>query len=272
MLLLNPRRRRRKSKARRRAGRRKMSALQLKYFGKRRHSSAAPRRRRRRHSSARRSRRSVVVLRANPSRRRRRGSSVRRAFSSVRRRFRRSGGGASVRASLGYVISTAKNALAGGAGAVVADVAYAQALNFAPASLAPKIASRYSESGGVNLAYYGAKLGLVTALGVLASRFAPGGMRGYVARGVEGAYTVSAYEIIRLMMPANVALAAYASRGRRGVGYNNPARVLPSGANSRGVGAYASRRLAGLGSSSGAGSLSRNLSYGDARIGEAPVQ
>lgn len=286
MLLMNPRRRRRKAKARRAGSRRrrKMSALQLKYFGKRRRSGSSSRRRARRHSSARRGKRSIVIMNANPSRRRsRRRSSVR----SLRRRYRRNPiSSGALRLSLASVLDVAKRAAVGGAGAVLTDIAYAQALSLAPDNVKAAIGSRYSDTGGANFMYYGAKLGLAVAIGVAGAKFLPGSLKRHAAQATEGALTVGAYEIIRLMMPASVALAAYTARpsmGRLGrLGYMNPAAVAANPAertlNARNLSAYTgARRLSGMRGMRGmrgvnaSGSMTPTYYSGDTRVGEGAM-
>lgn len=266
MLLMNPRRRRKKG-ARRAASRRrarKMTAKQLMYFGKGRRRSRRSARRSARRSPA------VQVFASNPVRRRRR-----RSMASARRRYRRNpislrgiGSAVQLRASLGTVAKIAKNAAVGGAGAVLADVMMGNLLKVLPAGTIAAIGSRYSTDGNPNLAYYGTKLGLFTVGGILATNFLPARFKGFAAQAVEGAVTVGAYEMLRLMMPANVAL-----------GYYTSAQVLPgAGVNPqrRNLGAYvSSRRLAGLASSGSSAAADRFASIRpskETRVGEGGVQ
>lgn len=254
MLLMNPRRRRKKGarshrKARRSA--RPMSALQRKYFGggKRRHRRAS-------------SRRAPIVIQANPSPRRRRHAR-RTARRSFRRNPIRMPSGSTLKASLGSITRMATSAAVQGAGAVAADVVMGYALKLMPDTMVAKVGSRYGTDGAVNPAYYGVKLGLATALGIGATMFLPGKMKGYAAKATEGALTVGAYEIFRLMLPANIAL-----------GYYSPARVAGSGVPSPAgrMGAYTGRRLAGYGAGSAQSFPAFIARPSDARVGEAPVR
>lgn len=254
MLLLNPRSRRgrrRKAGARRRHRRsaRKMSAKQLKFFG--------PRKRRA-------SRRRSVPMLANPSPRRGRRRS-RRSFAAVKRRFRRNPiSSAGIRASVGGITGALGRAAVGAAGAVVVDALMAQASRFLPVSAS----SRYTADGKMNPTYYGAKLGLALAVGVVGARFAPGRMRGIVARGVEGSLTVQGYDILRSMLPPAM------------LGFYNPGRV--TGGNMAGmrgrvgrIGAYVNARPLGrLAASFPAGSAfsGKGVSLSDVRVGEGAMQ
>lgn len=261
MLLLNPRRRKRKSKSarrRHRRGARRMTAKQLKYFGPRKA---------RRHSK-RRARRRTITIQANPISRRSRRR-VRRSASRARRRYRRNPISASLgglRASLSSVQRVATNAAVGGAGAVATDLAYGALLRFMPDTLAQKIASRYGADGGVNFMYYAAKMGLAVGLGVAGSQFLPPKLRGYAAKGAEGALTVGAYEIMRLSMPV-----ALSSR----MGWYSTGRVAAGGsgiAQNRLSAYVGSRRLSGMGSSLPAGSaFSGPVNRADVRVGEGSI-
>lgn len=254
MLLLNPRsRRRRKGKSPARRARRRsrpMTAKQLKYFGKGRRRVAH---------------RSVAAFTPNPAPRRRRRS---RSVSAAPRRRRSRGfrrnpiNLGSLRGSFTNIGRVAVNSAIGGAGAVVADVAMGNALRFLPIDVVAKIGTRYGENGFPNPLYYGAKLALITGLGVAGAKFAPGRMKGMVVRGVEGAYAVAAYEMLRLSLPAGVALGAYANSARVVTGSG----VNPNAARS-GMGAYA--RLAGLGAQRGTMPAIRST---ETRIGEGAVR
>lgn len=256
MLLMNPRKRRRARKAARRA-RRPMTAKQLKYFGKRRHRRSA-----RRRSSA------PVVIHANPIRRRR---SRRSAVAVARRRYRRNPirmpSGSVIRASLGSVTRMATGAAVGGAGAVLADVSMGYLLQALPATLVAKVGTRYGADGAPNLAYYGVKLGMMTALGIAGSRFLPAKMRSYAAKATEGALTVGAYEMLRLMLPANIALGYYSAAP-----VVTGSAINPTGARRSSLGAYTGRRaLAGMGGTYHGSAMNADMGT-EGRVGEAAVR
>jgi len=247
LVLGNPRRRRAKRKATKRRGRRRMSALQLKYFGKGRKRRASPKRRSR-------TRRTVTITRTNPRRRRSRRS-YRRNPVSV----------AGIRATLPGITRAASNAVSGAAGAVVVDMAMGQASKILPANLT----SRYNAAGGINWLYYASKAALAIGLGVAGQRLLPGRMKTLAARGAEGSLTVQAYEIMRVVIPADVV----------NMGYYNPARVVGQGMNGLRrvgrVGKYLSPPgVAGMRASFPAGSAFSSGQGGavnEVRIGEGPT-
>jgi len=121
-----------------------------------------------------------------------------------------------------------------------------------------RVGSRYGADGSPNFAYYGVKLGGMVALGIAGARFLPGRMKGVAVRATEGALTVGAYEMMRLMLPANIAL-----------GYYSNAAISRGTPVSRNLGAYSGRRLAGLGTSSGSSASGSGL---EARIGENTIR
>lgn len=254
MLLMNPRRRKRKAKtSHRRRARRAMTAKQLKYFGPRRRRSS--------------SRSRAVIVHANPIRR-----SRRRHAAVARRRFRRnpirmSAMAGQLRASLPSIMHAGANALAGGAGAVGADIAMGQLLALLPASTVTSIGSRYDATGKPNLAYYGVKLGMTTLLGIAGAHFLPGKMKGYATKAATGALTVGAYEIMRLMLPAGIALGYYSASPVQSGG-----PVNPTGARNTRLGAYTGRRLSGMGASFPAGSAMRHVPAKEMRIGEGDIE
>lgn len=257
LLLGNPRRRRRKVRvhARKRRGRKRMSALQLKYFGKRRS---------RRHTRVRvraRRRSRTITLSPNPIRRRRRG----RALARIRRRFRRNPiNGARITATTRSITNAITGAATGAAGAIAVDVLMGQASRFLPATMT----ARYNAQGGMNVPYYGVKIGLALGVGILGAQFLPGRMKGIAAKLAEGSLVVQGYEILRSFVPPALLL-----------GYYNPATVTGAESLARrrssGMRAYLPRgsALGRLGASFGAGSAMRDLGINtnEDRVGEGQV-
>jgi hypothetical protein len=257
LLLGNPRRRRRKVHvhARKRRGRRRMSALQLKYFGKRRRHSRVRVRARRRSRT--------ITMSPNPihRRRRRRG----RALARIARRFRRNPiNGARIRATTGSITRAITGAATGAAGAIAVDVLMGQASRFLPANMT----ARYNAQGGMNVPYYGVKIGLALGVGILGAQFLPGRMKAMAAKLAEGSLVVQGYEILRSFVPPSILL-----------GYYNPAVVASQGQlaamRARKMGAYLPRRtaLGRLGASFGAGSANYGLGFDtkEDRVGEGQV-
>lgn len=240
LAVVNPsKRRRRRKSAARRHGRRKMTAKQLMYFG--------PRRKRR----VRRSRTYSMNMAPNP--RRRRSYGKRRAM----RRYRRNPVGAP-RFRMGYITSAVQDAAVGAGGALVTDLAMAQAARALPATMT----SRFSADGSPNFGYYGVKLALAIGLGLLGTQFLPGRFRKFAATGTAGALTVSAYELSRSMLPADLVL-----------GYMTPGRNAGMARYGR-MGAYLKRPGMGAYLPTGAVTPSGAMAYGanETRIGEGTIQ
>lgn len=196
---------------------------------KRRTRSAAQRAATRRMLAANRSGRAVH---RNPSRRRARrvrrnpSSRGRRTFSAIR--------SSSITALL-------KGGAIAGAGGVLNDILYAQLGRVLPASMmAPQDAA-----GGTNWSYFAGKVGSAVLLGIVGKKVP--GMRAHAARLAEGAIAITAYQIMRGMVPASLGLG--------GMGYYNPAPVMQA-RRIAGMGAYANvRQIApASGSAGGAGS------------------
>jgi hypothetical protein len=233
-----------------------MTAKQLMYFGKRRH---------RRHTRVRvraRRRSRTIIMASNPIRRHRRRG---RALARIRRRFRRNPiNGARIHATTSSITRAITGAATGAAGAIVVDVLMGQASRFLPATMT----ARYNAQGGMNVPYYGVKLGLALGVGILGAQFLPGRMKGMAAKFAEGSLVVQGYEILRSFVPPSILL-----------GYYNPATVASLDAARRGGGgrlrAYLPRTsaLGRLGASFGAGSANYGLGFDtrEDRIGEGQV-
>lgn len=235
LAVVNPSKRRRRRKlSARRHGRRKMTAKQLKYFGPRR------KRRVRRNPS--------YAPNTAPNPRRRRRSAKRRAV----RRYRSNPIGAP-RFRMGYITQAVQDAAVGAGGALVTDLTMAQAARVLPANMT----SRFSADGSINFGYYGVKLGIAIGLGFLGTQFLPGRLRKFAATGTAGALTVSAYELSRSMLPADLVLgyltpgrnAGVARYGRMGAYLKRPGMgaYLPNAQVPQGVMAYGNETRIGEG-------------------------
>jgi hypothetical protein len=232
-----------------------MTAKQLLYFGLKR---------RRRHSRVRvraRRRSRTITMSPNPIRRARR----RGALARIRRRFRRNPiNGTSIRATTSSITRAITGAATGAAGAIAVDVLMGQASRFLPATMT----ARYNAQGGMNVPYYGVKLGLALGVGILGAQFLPGRMKGMAAKLAEGSLVVQGYEILRSFVPPSILL-----------GYYNPAVVASqdqlNAMRNRRMGAYLPRRSAmgRLGASFGAGSAMYGTGFDtrEDRIGEGQV-
>lgn len=207
MLLINPRRRR-KAKANRRA-RRPMTALQLKYFGKRRRNPMS----------------------ANPhgrKRRRRPSASMSTSLHRSTRRARRTARnvGARIGFSLPALTSAAKVAATGAVGAVAADVLMGQAGKILPATWM----SRTNTDGSINWAYYGTKAAISVGMGVAAARLGGGRFGAFGKQAALGAITVQGYELLRMVLPADLVTLGYYNPGRIATGsVPAPGRVVQFG-------------------------------------------
>lgn len=193
---VNPRRRRRKSKAHK----------------SRKHRSAAQRAATRRLISFNKGKSAPAL---NPRRRRRSRAFRRNPTGRARSMF------GAVRSS--GAITLLKNGAIGGAGAVVVDIGMGYASQVLPAA----IASPVNNDGSANWAYVGTKTALALALGLFGRRIPVAGP--YVSQMAEGALTVMAYQIMRPMVPATIAL-----------GYFNPAPTMRPIAGVGGVRRYVS--------------------------------
>lgn len=236
LAVVNPsRRRRRRKSARSRRRVRKMTAKQLLYFG--------PRAKRGTHKKRR--RRARTLFASNPRRRSRSRRSV--------RRFRRNPAGMP-RFRAGYIMGAVQDAGIGAGGALVTDLAMAQAARALPDTMT----SRFTGEGSINFGYYGVKAAIAIGLGFLGTQFLPGRMRGFAAKGTAGALTVQAYELARAMLPVDLVL-----------GYMTPGHNAGV-ARMRRMGAYV-RRPSGI----GAYLPSPAMSYAAAnetRVGEGAIQ
>lgn len=142
---------------------------------------------------------------------------------SYRRSRRSSGRGASL--STGSAISLLKAGAIGGAGAVLVDVGMGQAAKLL-ASAVPSLSTPANADGSPNYGYYGVKAGLAIALGTIGKRFIPAPIADRMA---EGALTVLAYQFMRPLVPAGLALGNF-----------NPAPTMRRVAGVNRVGAYVS--------------------------------
>jgi hypothetical protein len=178
LLLINPRKRRSKAKR------------------------AAPKRAKRR-THHRRHAAPVVMANPAPRRRRSRLHAVKSRIKHARRKYKRN---PSARFSSNLIMGMAKTAAIGAAGAVVVDVAFGYAQSMLPTNMQTPV----DATGSLNPLYFLAKGGLAVALGVLGHKATK-----HAGQMAEGSLTVSAYQILRSMVPASVNL-----------GYVSPARPV----------------------------------------------
>lgn len=231
LFTINPSRRKRRAggkkrrSAKQRAATRKMLAAR---FG------VNPRKRRSKRRSRKSGKVAAYVKRA-----------VRRGRRSVRKMSRRRGRRSSMRFSTGNAVNLLKAGAIGGAGAVLVDIGMGQVARFLPAALATPMDS----AGNVQYGYFGAKAALAIALGTYGGKIMPGAIAEKMG---EGALTVLAYQFLRPMVPAGLAL-----------GYFNPAPTMRpgvgrAGAYVSGAGAYA-RLPVRAGNGNGGGGRAANV-------------
>lgn len=230
LFTINPSRRKRRAGGKKRRSAKQRAATRRMLAANRGRFATNPKRR-----SKRRSRRAGKSAVAVVKR------SYRRAKRSVRRRGRRS----SMRFSTGNAVNLLKAGAIGGAGAVLVDIGMGQVARFLPAALATPMDS----AGNVQYGYFGAKAALAIALGTYGGKIMPGAIAEKMG---EGALTVLAYQFLRPMVPAGLAL-----------GYFNPAptmrpQVGRAGAYVSGANAYA-RLPVRAGASNGGGGRAANV-------------
>ncbi len=228
LLLLNPKRRRKAAASKKRRSGKRRSAAQV----------AATRR--------------LVALnkgiRRNPTAKKRRRKSTAVA-AAPRRTARRSGRRSAARSfsvakaySMNNIVPMLKSAAVGGAGAVVNDMAYAQAGRILPAS----VMSPVNADGSTNWLYFGGKAAMAIAIGTLGRKVPVVGK--FAPRMAEGALDVLAYQVLRgvaaQVLPASIQLAAYNPvplMSPRRLSGNRLAAYVP---NARQLGAYVSSNVA----------------------------
>lgn len=208
---VNPRHKRksaaRHSRRHRSAAQRAATARLLAFNRARRGGGSAPRRRRRSSHAA--------SMSVNPRRRRRSRSFRRnpsRAASSMRRMFSGSGVGGML-----------QNGAIMGGGAVAVDIAMGYASSMLPATMVSPV----NTDGTANWGYFGAKTALALAIGMFGRKLPVVGK--YAPQMAEGALAVMAYQLMRPMVPASIAL-----------GYLNPTPTMRPVRRVAGVGKYVS--------------------------------
>lgn len=190
---VNPRRRKRKSAAR---------------SGRRKHRSAAQRAATRRMLAANRASRGGAVAVMGKRRRRRSRAFRRNPGTAVARRY---GGGGSLFAgvSTAGVTGLLKSGAVMGGGAVAVDIG----MGYASKVLPETMVSPVNTDGSANWGYFGAKTALALAVGIFGRRLPVIGR--YAPQMAEGALSVIAYQLLRPMVPASIAM-----------GYLNPVPTM----------------------------------------------
>jgi len=186
--------------------------------------TATKRRVKRKATSHRRSAPGVVM--ANPSpRRKRRLSALRTKVKRASRKYRRN---PAPRLSLNSITGMAKDAAIGAAGALAVDVAFGYAKGILPASMQAPI----NADGSLNPLYYAAKGGLAVLVGVLGAKVTK--QAGHMA---AGSLTVSAYELMRSLVPMSVNLGNYTNAAPLAGSRRTTQRIAPG---MRSMGQYVS--------------------------------
>jgi len=182
--------------------------------------SANPKRRKsgkRRSAAQRAATAKLVAMNKGRKSRRARSRPATAAPRSARRVTRRSRRSAGMGFSRSGAVDMLKNGAISGAGAVAGDVLFGQLAKVLPDNTISKV----NADGSVNFLHYGAKAAMAVGIGIFGRRILPGALPAKIA---DGILTVSAYELVKSMLPASLAVAGVGRTGR--VGYMNPARVL----------------------------------------------